>query len=169
MAWPTATIATIEVNPASSRLHLPIRQAGAENYNPTQFGTPRAIVPLTTTQLRDFEQQRNISIDPDSGAHIFRIFADNGKIRFHNNQVEMASTTLQQYAIHPDDPLSARAEYEWEWEYSRNPNWRVRTFTRTDMRCDKKYFYVKTESVAWEHEQEVFRKEQERKYKRDYF
>ncbi|MGI9316678.1 MAG: CocE/NonD family hydrolase, partial [bacterium] len=169
MAWPTAKVTTVEIQSGSSRLKLPVRSNNAENTNPTNFGVPEIVEPEITTQLRGFSQRRQISVDPESGAYVHEILADNGKLRFHNNQLEMASTTLQRYTIHPDDPLSARAEYEWEWEYSREPNWHIRTFTRTDMTSDEVYFYVKTESVAWEQEHEVFRKQLEKKFKRDYF
>ena len=169
MAWPTANVVTLEIKTGASKLYLPIRNNEAISTGPTKYGEPKNIEKKISTQLREFAQRRKISVDPDTGKSIYEIYADNGKVRFHQNQLEMGSTTLQRYTIHPDEPLSARAEYEWEWEYSRDPDWHICTFTRTDMRCDETYFYIKTESIAWEQEREVFRKQSDKKFRRDFF
>ena len=108
-------------------------------------------------------------IDPETGNHSLEIYSDNGKVRFEGNQLVMASTNLQRYTVHPDNPLSAKAEYEWVWDYSRSTDWKTRTFTRSVMTCDEHKFYVHTESVAWEDGQEVFNKTTEKAYARDYF
>ena len=169
MAWPTANVVTLEIKTGASKLYLPIRNNEAISTGPTKYGEPKNIEKKISTQLREFAQRRKISVDPDTGKSIYEIYADNGKVRFHQNQLKMGSTTLQRYTIHPDEPLSARAEYEWEWEYSRDPDWHICTFTRTDMRCDETYFYIKTESIAWEQEREVFRKQSDKKFRRDFF
>ena len=81
----------------------------------------------------------------------------------------MASTNLQRYTVHPDNPLSAKAEYEWVWNYSRGTDWKTRTLTRTMISCDENNFYVHTESIAWEGEQEVFNETTDNAYPRDHF
>ena len=169
MAWPTATVTNIEINTALSKLNLPVRNRNAKNNKLTQFGTSQGIEPIATTQLRKTQQRRSISVDSESAAHILEIWSDNGKTQFHNNGMEMASTTSQRYTIHPDDPLSAKAEYEWEWEYGRGANWQTRTFTRTEMRCDRDCFYVETEAMAWEGDQQIFNQRKQYKFRRDFF
>lgn len=119
--------------------------------------------------MREFNQARSVTVDSETGAHVFEISSDNGKVRFDQNQLEMGSRTLQRYSIHADDPLSATAVYEWEWEYDRGTNWNVKSQTRTVMTCDSDYFFFEAESVACEDENVVFSKKWDEKYPRDHF
>ena len=74
----------------------------------------------------------------------------------------MGLTLLNRYSIDDIDPLSAKAEYEWVWEYSRE-DWQAKTKINTVIIGDLKYFYLKAESIAWEGEVEVFRKQWDKK------
>ena len=169
MAWPSPAASTVTIDTQLSRLDVPVRNPLANNTGLTTFGDIQSIPPLQTNQLREFEQRRESIIDEETGMHILEIWADNGKIQFENNGIEMASTTLQRYSIHPDDPLSARAEYEWVWEYSRGEQWKTKTFTRTDMYSDAQNFYVESEVVAREGETEIHNRKDKKSYKRDFF
>lgn len=169
IAWPSARAGTLQIDTVQSRLLLPLRNKSAVNEKLTEFKVTPLPQPLNHTQLSDFEQRRQTLIDPKSGHHTLEIYSDNGKVQFNGNQIVMASTNLQRYIIHPENPLAAKAEYEWVWEYSRGKDWKTRTFSRTVMTCDEDNFYVTTESVAWENEQEVFNQTTDKSYKRDYF
>ncbi len=169
MAWPTPYNTVISVYTKNSQLNVPVRSPQTKDGLLTEFETTQTGEPLSTTQLREFNQQRNVTVNPETGEHVFEIFADNGKVRFENNRLEMGSTTLQRYSIETDDPLSAKAEYEWEWEYARGPNWSIKTFTRTVVTCDVQHFFLKAKSIAWEKDNEVFRKNWKKKYLRDFF
>ena len=83
--------------------------------------------------------------------------------------MEMGSTSLQRFSIKADDPLSAQAEYEWQWEYARGTQWSVRTWTRTELTCDRDRFFLKAVCVAWEQGEEVFTKQWDKQYARDCF
>ena len=169
MAWPSPENATVSIHTQKSQLQLPVHITRSSSNKLTEFETAKTGEPLPTTQLSAFKQHRTVTIDPTSGKYLFEIFADNGKTRFEGNQIEMASTTLQRYTIHPDDPLSAKAEYEWQWEYSRGSGWRISTFSRTEVTCNRNQFFLKAESVAWLNGQEHFRKIWDKSYPRDYF
>ncbi len=169
MAWPSPRKATVSIVTGSTRLNLPVRSCKADDGKLTHFEATQTGQPLATTILRKVKQERSVRIDPETGAHVFEIFADNGKLRFEHSQLEMGSNNLQRYSIKADDPLSAKAEYEWEWGYSRGSDWSVRTFTRTIMTCDLDYFFFKAESIAWENSEEIFRKNWDKKYHRDFF
>ncbi|MDH3468624.1 MAG: CocE/NonD family hydrolase [Gammaproteobacteria bacterium] len=169
MAWPSPDTATVSVSTGSSRLNLPVRSPDADNGILTQFEAAQSAKPIATETLRVFKQTRSVTVDSNTGDHVFEISADNGKVRFRQNRLEMGSRTLQRYTIQPDDPLSARAEYEWEWEYGRGTDWNVKTRTRTAVTSDHSHFFVEAESVAWEDDEVVFSKQWDKKYSRDHF
>ena len=100
--------------------------------------------------------------------NVLEIYADNGKIRFDESGMEMASVNLQRYSILEGDPLTAIAEYEWDWEYSRK-SWNIKTKTFTKVSCDRDYFYLDAESIAWESNEQVFSKIWQKKFRRDHF
>ncbi len=169
IAWPSPTNSTLTVSTNESVLNLPLRRRNAEDGKVTKFSELAPIEPLPTTQIRDFNQQRTHRVDETAGVHVFEIKSDNGKTRFENSGLEMASTTLQRYSIQSDDPTAAKAEYEWEWEYGRTSKWHTKTFTRTILTCDETYFFLEAQSNAWENGKEVFSKQWNKKYPRDHF
>ncbi len=169
IAWPTALAGTLSMDASQSSLSVPCRSKDAVNATLTDFQAADIPQALPHTQLRDFKQRRKVNVDSTDGTHSLEIYSDNGEVRFDDNQLVMASTNLQRYSIHADDPLSARAEYEWQWQYSRGDDWNTRTFTSTVMTCDKDHFYVQTKSVAWENDREVFNDTSRKSYKRDCF
>ena len=168
IAWPCPERFQLTVDSTTSFLQLPVRNADASDAPLTQFGSTQVGKPIATTQLREVEQTRSISKDEESGLTVYEIYADNGKIRYNQNDLEMASVNTQRYSINESDPLSAVAEYDWEWEYSRG-DWSIRTKTYTKISCDLDYFYLDAESIAWEGGQKVFSKAWSKKYPRDHF
>ncbi len=169
MAWPTPYPATVTVDTGVSELSLPIRSAS----NPgrvSRFEPPIAPEPTVTTQeLRPGKLNRSVRAESESGFTELIIDSDNGKVRFSDNGLEMGSRSLQQYSIHPDDPLTASAQYEWQWEFARGAEWQTTTLARTKMTCDRNFFYLATEMTAWEGESEIYRRSENKKFPRDFF
>ena len=170
IAWPAPHQSTLSIQTGRSYLKLPQRNSIVGNEQLTTFKeASEPSTPLATTQLRKFKQYRRIEKNEVTGESVFTINADNGKTRFERSGMEMGSTSLQRYSIHPENPLSAKAEYEWEWEYGRGETWKTKTFTRTEITSDETHFLMKALCVAWENGQEVFRKTWDEKYPRDHF
>ena len=170
IAWPSAHRSTLYIKTGASYLQLPQRKADASSEKIAHYkDAGEQPTPLATTQLRAFKQHRSIDTVEETGESVFTISADNGKTRFDDNGVEMGSTALQRYSIHPDNPLSAKAEYEWVWEYGRGKSWNTKTFTRTEISCDDNHFFMKALCIAWENGEEVFRKTWDESYPRDHF
>ena len=169
IAWPSPNTPTVRLNCGHSKLHLPLHSGKASEAKLTTFKDTELGQPVSNTQLRETKQTRAITVDPKNGNNIWEINADNGAIRLDDSQLQMASTNLQRYTIHPDNPLSAKAEYELVWHYSRGEEWVTKTWTRTEITCDQDFFYLKAESVAWEHNRKVFSKSWDQKYPRDHF
>ena len=169
MAWPTPYTATIAVLTENSRLSLPLRQESGYEEKRSSFAAPVARDAFATTQLRKFQQDRTVVVDPESQEHQLKIFTDNGKVRFEDNKIEMASKCWQKYAVKADDPLSANAKYDWEWEFSRGDAWRVRTLTTTQLSSDENYFYLASEVTAWEQGKKVYHRADSERFERDHY
>ena len=71
----------------------------------------------------------------------------------------------EHYSIHPDDPLSARAECHWTEERARG-DWKVRTETWSAMTASKTHFHVTGKLEAYEGEQKILTRTWDKKIKR---
>ncbi len=169
IAWPTPWVAKVVVSTEDSHLNLPLRQESKSVRILTDFADPVVCEELPTSQLREFEQERSVNVDPDTQMYQLKIFTDNGKVRFQENGVEMASRCWQTYAIKADDPLSANAKYEWEWEFGRGDTWQVRTLTSTTLYSDTENFYLESEVTAWEQENQVYHRSELQRFGRDHY
>jgi len=168
MAWPSPTNSRVTFYSGSSVLNLPVIHSNAESAPLTEFGKSEIGEPEVTTVLRPVSQNREIRHDAEQNLNLLEIVADNGKTRFEETGMEMGSKSLYRFSIDESDPLSAIAEYDWEWEYGR-ADWQTRTHTYTRITCDRTHFYLNAVSTAWESGQRIFRKQWDRKFKRDYF
>ena len=168
MAWPSPTKTKLGIRSKSSLVNIPTRKSSAKNAQLTEFGETKMGEPLATTTLREVRQTRSQIRDKSKAVTTLEIFADNGKSRFDQSQMEMGSTFLQRFSITDDNPLSARAEYESNWEHGRG-NWQITTKTTTVLTCDQEYFYLQAQSKACEGGREVFKKKWNKKYLRDHF
>jgi len=149
-------------------LNLPVIRKNAAHAKLTDFGKSEIGEPEPTTELRPVSQSREISYNAGLDLSVLEIGADNGKIRFEETGMEMASKSLYRFSIGKSDPLSAIAEYDWEWEYGRE-GWQTKTHTYTRITCDSTHFFLHAVSTAWEGEQQVFRKQWEQKFERNHF
>ena len=78
-------------------------------------------------------------------------FDDFGASRDLEHGLESGSHVAQRYAIHPDDPLSARHEARWRYEFRRG-NWSVRIDSGSIMTSDAQSFHLVREVTAREGE-----------------
>ncbi len=168
MAWPSPTTTRLTLQTAQSELRLPLLKDNFVNATLTEFGNTVLGEADATTTLRPVKQSRNVSFDSQTNLSTTTIKADNGKTRFEQSGMEMGSTSSYRFSIAESDPLSAKAEYDWQWEYGRG-DWQTKTHTYTKLTSDAEYFYLQATSEAWEGDEKIFRKEWDRKFKRDHF
>ena len=168
MAWPSPTTTRLTLQTAQSELRLPLLKDNFVNATLTKFGNTVLGEADATTKLRPIKQSRTVSFDSQTNLSTTTIKADNGKTRFEESGMEMGSTSSYRFSIAESDPLSAKAEYDWQWEYGRG-DWQTKTHTYTKLTSDAEYFYLQATSEAWEGDEKIFRKEWDRKFKRDHF
>ena len=168
MAWPSPTNTRLTLHTEHSELRLPLLKDNFVNATLTDFGNTVLGEADATTRLRPVKQSRTVSFDSQTNLSTTTIKADNGKTRFEESGMKMGSTSSYRFSIAESDPLSAKAEYDWQWEYERG-DWQTKTHTYTKLTSDAEYFYLQATSEAWEGDEQIFRKEWDRKFKRDHF
>ena len=91
----------------------------------------------------------------EDGTRVLRCIDDFGETRDPYHGLEAGSTVEQVFTIHPDDPLSARAEARWCFTIARGP-WRTRIESENAMTADRETFHLTRNVKAYEGETLVF-------------
>lgn len=168
MVWPAPEPVGLTVWTGASRLLLPVRppaEAGPEPAPPA-FEPAEAGPPLEVERLRPVATRREQDTLPD-GSLLVCIEDDLGLRRLRADGLELGATCVERYAIHPDDPLSARASSEWVHFRARGP-WRVRVRSRVEMSCDAGAFHLRARLEAFEGEERVHERKWSRRVRREH-
>ena len=153
--WPSPEVATLEVDLARSRLHVPVRTAPETDQEP-HFPRALGVPALQLEELRPDHHLREFDEGPD-GTLQMHIVDDFGKHRDRSHGLITGTIARETYSIHPDDPLSAHAAAHWTEELERD-GWSVRTETRSEMRADETHFHLKASLEAHHNDKLVFEK-----------
>ncbi|MER8760487.1 hypothetical protein NKH69_33725, partial [Mesorhizobium sp. M0976] len=142
----------------NSALHLPIRTV-TEEIPPLNPGPPREYPKLQAQQLRPASSTSRRHALEDSTI-VLDTFDDFGQKTNPHHGMAVGSDVRMHYAIHPDDPASARFESQWNFTYKRD-QWQVAIQTEHSMSCDPQYFYLhrKVRATEGPGEIEVFARE----------
>ena len=89
-----------------------------------------------------------------TSAATYEVVDDTGLYRIEPTGLEYRMASVDHYSIHPDDPLSARAEVTFEMQQGRG-DWRVRAVTRTVLTATAGSFHIEATLDAWEGEKRV--------------
>ncbi|MBL4806267.1 MAG: CocE/NonD family hydrolase [Rhodobacteraceae bacterium] len=134
-------------------LMLPLLNEGDKTAD--NFASPASAEPQKTETLRDSTHVRRQEINRATGEVKLIIKDDFGKIKDLSHGLITAEIAREIWAIHPDDPLSARGETHWTQELWRD-NWHIRTETKSAMYSDAEKFYLTATVIAFENEKQVF-------------
>jgi hypothetical protein len=93
------------------------------------------------------------------------IVDDFGRYEIAEHGMVTWSCGRENYRIHPDDPLSARAECHWTEERARG-DWKVRTETWSAMTASKTHFHVTGRLEAFEGDKQILTRTWDKKIKR---
>ena len=162
LIWPVPSAARLTL--LDGTLDLPTRASG--ELDERRFEAPEADTHWLTEQVRPAANSRKVINDIKTGLITLEIIDDFGSLRDSDHGLISGSVAREWYSIHPDDPLSARAETHWSTENSRG-NWSIRTETYATMTADAKDFYLNARLEAYEGESLVFEKELSERIPRD--
>jgi putative CocE/NonD family hydrolase len=143
LVWPAPEAATITLDPAGSRLVLPVRPPRPEDAA-IAFGPPVAAAPTPTTIVAPGHLARSHALDLITGEARYRTVGEGGvfgegTVRFDDIGTEVSHSLTRDLTIRGDDPNSARYRVEQSIDLGRD-GWRIRIETLTEMTSTPKTF-----------------------------
>ena len=162
MMWPSPEAAAVTLQACA--LSLPVRPQS--DGDECTFASPEGASPWQVETLRPATSNREVRRDADGGVVTVAVTEDFGELRDLDHGLVNGSSMSERWSIHPDDPLSARAEIEWEQTLSRG-DWSVRTIATHGMRSTAAEFHIAATLRAYEGTTLVFEREWERRLPRD--
>jgi putative CocE/NonD family hydrolase len=164
LIWPAPEPVTLSLYTGASAVGLPVRLPRAE--------VEPAVPPAETAPVDPFPEleapscSRSVSRDVGAGEVVLETLDDDGLTRVPSSGIEIGGRVVERFSIHPEDPLSARAEAAWTVRVGR-ADWRTRTESRTLMWSDAEHFHLEARLEAYEGEARVFEKDWRETIKRD--
>lgn len=151
LIWPSPEAAQLVVS--MGKIELPLRQgSGADEW---QFEAPEASAPWKCREIRPAENSRISETDAGTGLVTLKITDDFGEYEDLDHGMICGSIAREWWAIHPDDPLSARGRTHWT-ETLRRGDWSVRTETHAEMWSDSQNFYLTARLEAFEGDKKIY-------------
>jgi hypothetical protein len=157
MMWPAPEPVTLTVFSGNAALHLPVRKQ-VENETPVIWKSEEAAEPAGLRELKRPWHKRETTVDPKTGEWRLAIVDDFGSNEIQPHKLITYSVGRENYAIMPDDPLSAKMETHWTEELKRG-KWNARTETYGRLTATKTHWLVWGKIDAFEGRKKVFTKE----------
>ncbi len=148
--WPSPEAGVLTLT--GGTLDLPVHQGSAAEWEPPE---PEAAAPWAHRVLRKGRAARRIESDLITGQVALICEDDGGDVENLSHGLISGETMREVWAIHPDDPLCARAEHVWEQRLSRGA-WAVRTLAQAEMTATASHLVMKARLQAWEGETLIF-------------
>ena len=137
--WPSPDRAAVTVT--AGRLSLPVADPGA--LAPWSPPPPEVGPPAARAEGRWVEQ------DPATGARTTVIADIDDGWTDHGTGWRTAATSIEWWTIHPENPLSARAEIRWHQQFARD-GWRAETEATSRITCSADHLVFYASTMAWE-------------------
>ncbi|MFW5686383.1 MAG: CocE/NonD family hydrolase [Spirochaetota bacterium] len=131
------------------------------------FGEPESAAGMPREQRTAQERNWTMTRDLGSKRSSVNVVKDDGAYYLPEIDLEITNAVREQYTINPGDPYSAQGHTDRTCGFSRD-GWRVRTETRTTLRCDAHSFIVEAELDAYESDTRVFSENYHRVIPRDH-
>jgi len=155
LTWPSPQRVCLTAYSGRAFVRLPVRSAQAWDASPPSFPPAEIVRPEPITVQRPAEIFRRLIRDVGTGETTYRMYDDDGRIRFDSHGLEMGSVREHIFRIHDDDPLSASAQTHWVKETGRG-SWQVRTVTRATLTSTPESFVIHAELDAYEGDRRVY-------------
>ncbi|MCX4818647.1 CocE/NonD family hydrolase [Streptomyces sp. NBC_01142] len=172
--WPQAGSAGFTLDPAGSRLELPVREhtgrTGRTGEDEITFEEPEQAEPLGVSipvTLDEQRPERLVIRDVAKGEWRLETAPHRDGKRVHPDGLEFTEEALETYTIQEDDPLSAHTRSDWTIRLHRPElAWDVRIETRSEITCDAADFITSDEVVCRHGGEVVFHRTWERRIPR---
>jgi hypothetical protein len=163
-AWPSPEPVTLTIQ--DGRLRLPVRPRRDEP-EPPPFGPPEWAEPLAVEVIKPAPTRRELSHDPETGAHETVFEWDvGGHRRLVEARTEMDDSSVTSYRIVDGAPLSASVESRCSSTLARD-SWNARVDTQSTMTSTATEFIVEQRLDAYEGDEQVYSRTWELSFPRD--
>ncbi len=151
--WPSPVAGVLSVTGGS--VDLPVHQGSEAEWRPPEAeGAPA----WNHRVIRKGASARRIETDLLSGLTVLVVEEDGGDMENLDHGLISGETMQERWAIHPDDPLQARATQVWEQRLSRG-DWAVRTVAEAEMTATATHLVMRATLTAWEGGVQVFNRQ----------
>ena len=163
--WPSPEAVCLTLY--SGHLDLAVHQAPHASAPEASFGPPEALPPWPGEGLRAASYSRQISHDLATGLVSLTITTDSGRTRDLRHGLVTDTRAKEVWSVHPDDPLTARAEISWTQLYQRDEV-AVQIDTGAAMTSDQDSFFLTGYIRAYEGGEQIFEKQFDQAVPRDH-
>ena len=149
IVWPSPRKVSLSVTLGSAVLGLPTRPAQESDASLPQFEAPEAAPRLKKSMTREPAFEWTTTEDMTTGVVTTRMLVDEGATTYDDHDGWSVDSSHEEiFAIHPDDPNSARCDITWREAFSRG-DWRVSSRTRTIVTSSETHFHLRARLEAW--------------------
>ena len=166
IAWPAPEPVTLTLFAGASTLTLPVRPPDPTDDDLPPLPPLETAAPLAVTALGPSRTERVVHHDVVSGQVTLDWSQDSGPHRYDEIDLTVHTVAADRFTIHPQDPLSARAEVTWTVRLGRG-DWQVETRTWTELTATRDTFEVRASLEALEGGAPVHQERWERSIPRD--
>ena len=164
--WPAPEPVTLTIRPGSSVLHLPVRQATADEPAPRPLpAPPKRGGKRPVTRMREGSMERSVRTDLTTGELMHRFFLDGGvfgpvgDLRLDEIGTVLSDVSDRRYTIRADDPLSARATMEQTASFTRD-DWQAKIHCFAEQTATRTEFHLLSRMTCWSGDAVIFEQEQ---------
>ncbi|HSF64167.1 MAG TPA: CocE/NonD family hydrolase [Paracoccaceae bacterium] len=150
LVWPTAEPAHLRL--LSGALDLPVHDGAAA---PWVFPEAQGAPPAALARHSPPRVARRVERDLLTGEVALVVEDATGAVEILSHGLVTDERMAERWAIHPDDPLCARAEITWEQRLSRG-DWSVRTRAEVRMTATATHLRMTAALTAWHGDDRVF-------------
>jgi uncharacterized protein len=164
--WPQPTLATLTVRSGASTIRLPVRLPGPRDAG-VRFESAEIAEPVRSTELKLSRHEKIVSDDIGSGIRTIRLVSDHGATRIEDRDIVTASWVIDEFSVHPDDPLTAKLTTEYSWGL-KSGEADTKMKGRTELTADVENFYLSWHIEAREGDRVIHEKSRRSVIKRDF-
>ncbi|MBT8413714.1 MAG: CocE/NonD family hydrolase [Boseongicola sp.] len=151
--WPSPDSGRVTLT--SGSLALPVRPTAQGDE--VTFAPPETAPAWKATTLRAASLTRERDILED-GTSLIKVTTDNGEMRDDTHGLATGSVCVEEWRIHPDDPLSAEGRFDWV-ETMHRGDWSIETRCHASLWADADTWHGRARIEAFEGEELVFDKD----------
>jgi hypothetical protein len=164
-AWPSPTLVTLTVDPASLWLDLPVRSPQREDANAGNFAPPAGTPLVDIMMVRPEHRERYERFDQVNATWQLHDENDHGAFE-RSDGWRYDHRAADRYFITEGDPLSARSVCEHAIEISRH-DWHTSVETYSELTCDATHFHVTNMVKAYAQHELIFESTRSKSVRRD--